>query len=169
MNKKAVVWSILIMVAAGFTACAQEEEEEEIMGEVHVSVMFMNYTSMKEDATMVMAYAWDSSNWSSGPSGSPASNAADGMFMGKTLNPNAPDTLSGTEEVHLGDLPKGTYYVGVFETSQMAYDASDAHLIGYYDENDDNMITMDAATATGVAITQSGDVELETMMAMGGM
>lgn len=170
MNRKAMVWAVVPMIVLGFLACAQEEQQEEVMGELHVPVMFMSYVSMKDDATMIMAYAWSESNWSNGPSGDPASEAADGMFMENTLDPTAPDTLNDTEEVHLEDLAEGTYYVGVFETSAMAYDASDAYLIGYYNDNDDNKITMTGSEATGIDITSSQhDVELGTMMATGGM
>ncbi|MFQ6675310.1 MAG: hypothetical protein ACE5LH_03080 [Fidelibacterota bacterium] len=167
MKRTALILGLVAMTAIDFMACAQEEKDEKIVGEIHVSVMFMSYVSQKDDATMIMAYAWDSSNWNNGPSGDPASDAADGMFMDHTLNPSAPDTLSGTEEVELADLPKGTYYVGIFETSQMAYDASDAQLIGYYNENDDNNITMMGSEASAISITTSGHVELGTMMAMG--
>ncbi len=169
MKKMTAMATLLMGVSLVLSGCsAPAEEDEDIMGEIHVSMMFMNnYTVTDDAASMIMAYAWDSGSWSSGPSGASTSNAVDGMFMDLSVSPTAPDTLSGVHEVMLKGLPAGTYYIGVFESSQMNYDVSKATLIGYYyPANTTTMRTTTASEATAVTISDATPVELETMMAM---
>ena len=175
MKTTMTISTLLMASMLVLSGCAADDDDEDIMGELHVSVMFMNnYVVTDDDASMIMAYAWDMANWSGGPLGASTSNAVDGMFTGVSVDPNAPDTLAVMmHEVMLKNLPVGTYYVGVFESSQMNYDATQATLIGYYNSDDaTTMSTMMAGSATSVTISTTTPVELETMMAMpmmGGM
>ena len=147
----------LLMTSFIFFACDDEKEDEAVSASIHVSAMFMNYVS-GSDATMIMAYLWKGADWSTA---SAAGTVANGMFMVSTA-----DTLMSTVEVEIEALPAGTYYLGIFETSKMAYDADDAaqKSAGYYNTTEDDYNHM--MTPTGIAVSESKDYDLETMMIM---
>jgi len=107
----------LLIASFVFFSCEDEKEKEVVSASIHVSAMFMNYVS-GSSATMIMAYLWEGADWSTA---SAAGTVANGMFMVSTA-----DTLMSTVEVEIEALPAGTYYLGIFETSKMAYDADDA-------------------------------------------
>ena len=150
---------ITSFLIAGFVffSCEDEKEDEAVSASIHVSAMFMNYVA-GSDATMIMVYLWEGADWSTA---SAAGTVANGMFMVSTA-----DTLMSTVEVEIEALPAGTYYLGIFETSKMAYDGSDAALkvVGYYNtsESDYNHMMM----PTGIEVSESKDYDLQTMMAM---
>jgi hypothetical protein len=145
-----------LLIGLMFTACG-DKDEEEVSASVHSKVMFMKYKT-GASASMVMAYLWEGKDWNTAKSGK---TVASGMFSVSTS-----DTINTTAEVEFKTLPAGTYYLGVFETSKMAYDGSDAALkvVGYYNtsESDYNHMMM----PTGIEVSESKDYDLQTMMAM---
>ena len=154
----------LLIASFVFFSCEEEKEEEVVSASIHVSAMFMNYVS-GSDATMIMAYLWEGSDWSTAQA---APTVASGMFMVSTA-----DTLMSTVEVEIETLPAGTYYLGIFETSQMMYSTDDTALksAGYYSEGsyamDGTTVTnVHMMTPTGIEVSESIDYDLETMMLM---
>ena len=147
----------LLIASFVFFSCEEEKEEEVVSASIHVSAKYMNYVS-GSDATMIMVYLWEGSDWNTAQA---APTVASGMFMVSTA-----DTLMSTVEVEIETLPAGTYYLGIFETSKMAYDADDAvqKSAGYYNTTEDDYNHM--MTPTGIAVSESKDYDLETMMIM---
>ena len=92
-------------------------------GIINLTVEFDDYTTLDE-AAMIMAYIWAGDNWETAA----LVEGADGwaMFL---LGP--PGTFNGTYSVSWDELESGTYYVGVFETTGMAYETA-IKLVGYY-------------------------------------
>ena len=168
MKKLILLLTGILSFSVVFTGCGDDDEDEVIiMGEIHATVMFMSYVVQNDAANMIMVYAWDAANWSDGPDGPIASEAADGMLMMATVLSSAPDTLMLTDEAEMDGLPAGSYYVGVFESTQMAYGASTTELIGYYNaDNTTTYITMMGSEATVITVSTTTPVELKTMMAM---
>jgi hypothetical protein len=156
---KATPKLITSLLIAGFVffSCEDEKEEEVVSASIHVSAMFMNYVS-GSNATMIMAYLWEGSDWTTAQAAGTVANA---MFSVSTS-----DTINTTLEAEFEDLPVGTYYLGIFETSKMAYDADDAALksAGYYNTSEDDYNHM--MTPTGTEVSESKDYHLETMMVM---
>ena len=150
---------ITSFLIAGFVffSCEDEKEDEAVSASIHVSAMFMNYVA-GSDATMIMVYLWEGADWSTA---SAAGTVASGMFTLSTA-----DTIMSTVEVEIETLPAGTYYLGIFETSKMAYDADDdaQKSAGYYNTTEDDYNHM--MTPTGIAVSESKDYDLETMMVM---
>ena len=58
---------------------------------------------------------------------------------------------------------KGTYYVGVFETSDMMF-STKLYTCGYYNVSADNMNS--STEPSGIAVTDSKDYDLTRMMVM---
>ena len=147
----------LLMTSFIFFACEDEKEDEAVSASIHAEVMFMNYVS-GSSATMIMAYLWEGSDWTTAQAAGTVANA---MFSVSTSN-----TINTTSEAEFEDLPAGTYYLGIFETSKMAYDADDAALksAGYYNTSEDDYNHM--MTPTGTEVSESKDYHLETMMVM---
>jgi len=147
----------LLMTSFIFFACEDEKEDEAVSASIHAEVMFMNYVS-GSSATMIMAYLWEGSDWTTAQAAGTVANA---MFSVSTS-----DTINTTSEAEFEDLPAGTYYLGIFETSKMAYDADDAALksAGYYNTSEDDYNHM--MTPTGTEVSESKDYHLETMMVM---
>ena len=147
----------LLIASFVFFSCEDEKEKEVVSASIHVSAMFMNYVS-GSNATMIMAYLWEGADWSTA---SAAGTVANGMFMVSTA-----DTLMSTVEVEIETLPAGTYYLGIFETSQMMYSTDDTALksAGYYNTTEDDYNHM--MTPTGIEVSESIDYDLETMMLM---
>ena len=156
---KATPKLITSLLIAGFVffSCEDEKEEEVVSASIHVSAMFMNYVS-GSNATMIMAYLWEGSDWTTAQAAGTVANA---MFSVSTS-----DTINTTSEAEFEDLPAGTYYLGIVETSNMAYDADDAALksAGYYNTSEDDYNHM--MTPTGTEVSESKDYHLETMMVM---
>ena len=156
---KATPKLITSLLIAGFVffSCEDEKEEEVVSASIHVSAMFMNYVS-GSNATMIMAYLWKGSDWTTAQAAGTVANA---MFSVSTSN-----TINTTSEAEFEDLPAGTYYLGIFETSKMAYDADDAALksAGYYNTSEDDYNHM--MTPTGTVVSESKDYHLGKMMVM---
>ena len=149
--------ALVIITSFIFVACEDEKEEEAVSASIHAKVMFMNYVA-GSDATMIMAYLWEGSDWSTASAGGTVANAMFSVSVSDTLN-----TMSETE---FENLPDGTYYMGVFETGKMTYDTDDAaqKSAGYYNTTEDDYNHM--MTPTGIAVSESKDYDLETMMIM---
>lgn len=169
MKKLIYLLTGILSFSVLFVGCSEDEDDPVIMGEIHTSVMFMSYIVQNDDANMIMVYAWEAANWSGGPNGSIANDAADGMLMMAAVTSSNPDTLMLTDEAEMDGLAEGTYYIGVFESSQMMYSAGTASLLGYYDAAADNNKSMTASDATPITINSTTAVELETIMIMNGM
>ncbi len=139
-----------------FTACG-DNGEEDVEASIHAKVHFMKYKA-GANATMIMTYLWEGKDWSTAKSGKTVANA---MFSVSTS-----DTINTMSEAKFEKLSAGTYYMGVFETSKMAYDAGDAALkvVGYYNTSESDYNHM--MTPTGIEVTESKDYDLQTMMAM---
>ena len=149
--------ALVIITSFIFVACEDEKEEEVVSASIHAKVMFMNYVA-GSDATMIMAYLWEGSDWSTASAGGTVANA---MF-----SVSVSDTLNTMSEAEFEDLPAGTYYMGVFETSGMMYNADDPALkaAGYYNTTEEDYNHM--MTPTGIEVSESMDYDLETMMLM---
>ena len=149
--------ALVIIASFIFVACEDEKEEEAVSAEIHAKVMFMNYVTGSE-ATMIMTYLWEGSDWSTAQAGGTVASAMFSVSVSDTLN-----TMSETE---FENLPDGTYYMGVFETGKMTYDTDDAaqKSAGYYNTTEDDYNHM--MTPTGIAVSESKDYDLETMMIM---
>ena len=148
----------LIIIASFIFLSCEDEKEEAISASIHAEVHFMNYVA-GSDATMMMTYLWEGSAWTTAKAAGTVANA---MF-----SVSVSDTLTTMSEAEFENLPAGTYYMGVFETSSMSYDENDTALrsAGYYNtsENGNNHMM----TPTGIEVTESKDYHLETMMIMG--
>ena len=168
MKKLILLLTGILSFSVVFTGCGDDDEDEVIiMGEIHATVMFMSYVIQNDAANMIMVYAWDAADWFEGPNGAIASEAVDGMLMMAAVTSSSPDTLMLTDEAEMDGLPAGSYYVGVFESTQMAYGFSTTTLIGYYNAgNTTTYITMMGSEATAITISTTTPVELKTMMAM---
>lgn len=168
MKKSMILLTGILSFSLVFAGCSEDDEDEvAIIGEIQATVMFMSYVVQNAAANMIMIYAWEAANWSDGPNGAIASEAADGMLMMAAVTSSGPDTLALMDDVAMDGLPAGSYYVGVFESTQMAYGASTTTLIGYYDANNTNTyITMMGSGATMITISTTTPVDLPTMMAM---
>jgi len=101
----------------------------------------MNYVAGSE-ATMIMTYLWEGSDWSTAQA---SSTVASAMF-----SVSVSDTLNTMSEAEFEGLPAGTYYMGVFETSGMMYNADDPALkaAGYYNTTEEDYNHM--MTPTGI-------------------
>ena len=96
--------ALVIITSFIFVACEDEKEEEAVSASIHAKVMFMNYVA-GSDATMIMAYLWEGSDWSTASAGGTVANA---MF-----SVSVSDTLNTMSEAEFEDLPAGTYYMVV--------------------------------------------------------
>ena len=125
---------------------------------INQPVMFMDYMP-QDETTMIMAYVWEGATWAEA---SAADNVAMAMFAVSTDG-----MIMGTYDVTFSNLPLGTYYVGVFETTTMMYESAVA-TVGYY--NDTEQFYNNPTTPTAVAVAMDMTYYLETMhtAAMGG-
>ena len=123
-------------------------------GIINLTVEFDDYTTLDE-AAMIMAYIWAGDNWETAA----LVEGADGWAMFLLVPPG---TFNGTYSVSWDELESGTYYVGVFETTGMAYETA-IKLVGYYNSsvNGNNSLT----EPEGVAVDGVNTVNLETMVA----
>lgn len=158
----------ILVLSFVFAGCS-DDDDPVIMGGINTEVMFMNYVVQNDDANMIMVYSWVAANWSNGPNGGIANAAADGKLMMASVTSVGGDTLALTDEAMMDELPSGSYYIGVFESSQMMYTASTASLIGYYDADATNNISMMPSDATMITVTTTTPIDLKTIMLMGGM
>jgi len=94
-----------------------------VSGDINLAVEFINWEP-DPTATMYMAYVWEGSSWSVALAAGEVQNQMFGVFpqMG---------TSNGTYEVTFTNLPEGTYFSGVFETTLMTHDSA-IKLVGYY-------------------------------------
>ena len=94
-----------------------------VSGDVNLTVEFDGYTTLDE-AAMIMGYIWVGASWDTAALIEGANGWA--MFL---LGPPGP--FNGPSSVSWSGLISGTYYVGVFETTGMAYETA-IKLVGYY-------------------------------------
>lgn len=141
-------------------SCEDKDDAAAISGEIHSKVMFMSYTP-GSGANMIMGYLWEGSDWTTAK--------AAGTVGTEMFSVTLADTITTTVEVEFKKLAAGTYYCGVFETSQMSYSTSDTALatVGYYNTTESDYNHM--MTPTGITVDSDTAVELETMMASSGM
>ena len=66
--------ALVIITSFIFVACEDEKEEEAVSASIHAKVMFMNYVA-GSDATMIMAYLWEGSDWSTAQAGGTVASA----------------------------------------------------------------------------------------------
>jgi len=118
---------------------------------INLPVMFMDYMP-QDETTMIMAYVWEGATWAEA---SAADNVAMAMFAVSTDG-----MIMGTYDVTFSNLPLGTYYVGVFETTTMIYESAVA-TVGYY--NDTEQFYNNPTTPTAVNVNMDMTYYLETM------
>ena len=118
---------------------------------INQPVMFMDYMP-QDETTMIMAYVWEGATWAEA---SAADNVAMAMFAVSTDG-----MIMGTYDVTFSNLPLGTYYVGVFETTTMIYESAVA-TVGYY--NDTEQFYNNPTTPTAVNVNMDMTYYLETM------
>ncbi|HIN62525.1 MAG TPA: hypothetical protein EYM89_07205 [Candidatus Marinimicrobia bacterium] len=101
------------------------ECEAIVSGAIQLTVDFNDYET-QSDAAMIMAYLWTGTTWDTATLIEGSSGWA--MFP---LAP--PGTFDGPTTVTFQEVAEGTYFVGVFETTGMAYDSPLA-TVGYYNQ-----------------------------------
>ena len=159
--------AFVIIASFIFIACEDEEKEDDFSATIHASVMFMPMGMMAyttdSSATMIMGYLWKGDSWSAAEAAGPID--AMGAMFDAAVSVGGTE-LAGTKEAEFSITEEGTYYLGVFEASGMAY-SNAVYTVGYY-----NTAYADSTSAynsmmmpSGISVT-TGDNDLETMMAM---
>ena len=154
-----------------------EDDPEVFSATIHAKVMFMSmgegemstpYTTDSE-ATMIMAYLWEGDSWTAAKEAGTID--AMGEMFGAAVSAGGTE-LAGTYEKEISISAAGTYYLGVFETSGMAY-SNVVDTVGYYEEgaytvmmSDTTVTNVNMMMPLGISVTTSGDYDLKTMMAM---
>ena len=171
MNKK--ICYLAAAILGIFMFSCSEDDPEVFSATIHVSVMFMPMNDMAyttdSDATMIMAYLWEGDSWTAAKEAGPID--AMGEMFGAAVSAGGTE-LAGTYEKEISISAAGTYYLGVFETSGMAY-SNVVDTVGYYEEgaytvmmSDTTVTNVNMMMPLGISVTTSGDYDLKTMMAM---
>lgn len=166
MNKK--ICYLAAAILGIFMFSCSEDDPEVFSATIHVSVMFMPMNDMAyttdSDATMIMAYLWEGDSWTAAKEAGTID--AMGEMFGAAVSAGGTE-LAGTYEKEISISAAGTYYLGVFETSGMAY-SNVVATVGYYSTAyaDSTPAYNSMMMPSGITVTNSGDYDLYKMMAM---
>ena len=170
MNKK--ICYLAAAILGIFMFSCSEDDPEVFSATIHAKVMFMSmgegemstpYTTDSE-ATMIMPYLWEGDSWTAAKEAGPID--AMGEMFSAAVSAGGTE-LAGTYEKEISISAAGTYYLGVFETSGMAY-SNVVATVGYYSTAyaDSTPAYNSMKMPSGITATNSGDYDLYKMMAM---